>query len=203
MEMKRMDKRVTNINVYGLEESIIASGYPMRTEAKMREVTEKDMKRAIRLGNAAQGSAHDNYLKGILVQFDLTFPQYAWQQLQRYHFIDFVSSQSKMHKITQMDIASQCNSYVDEVIIKHLEELIADYNAKETKTQDDYMRIISNTPMGLMLTARMTTNYLQLKTIYAQRRGHKLVEWAQFCKEIEELPYFKEIALQKYTRETE
>ena len=36
--------RVDNVKVYDLEESIIASGYPMRTTAEMRTVEDKDIK---------------------------------------------------------------------------------------------------------------------------------------------------------------
>lgn len=37
---------------------------------------------------------------------------------------------------------------------------------------------------------RVSTNYLQLKTIYKQRRNHKLKEdWGAICNMIEELPY--------------
>lgn len=59
-----------------------------------------------------------------------------------------------------------------------------------------YMKIISNCPMGLEQEMSITTNYLQLKTIYHQRKTHKLEEdWGAFCKWIESLPLFKEIAL--------
>jgi hypothetical protein len=48
-------------------------------------------------------------------------------------------------------------------------------------------------PMGLELWGRMTTNYLQLKTIYKQRRNHKSKEWQYFCDWIEHLPFSKMI----------
>ena len=38
---------VSNVKIYDLEESLIASGYPMRTESGMREVEEKDIKRFV------------------------------------------------------------------------------------------------------------------------------------------------------------
>lgn len=41
---------------------------------------------------------------------------------------------------------------------------------------------------GLRLTARITTNYRQLKTIYQQRKNHRLPEWRAFCAWIETLP---------------
>ena len=43
-------------------------------------------------------------------------------------------------------------------------------------------------PMGYELWAGISTNYLQLKTIYKQRRWHKLDDWREFCAFIEGLP---------------
>ena len=34
--------KVSNVKVYDLEESIIASGYPMRTDTDAKEINEKD-----------------------------------------------------------------------------------------------------------------------------------------------------------------
>ena len=51
------------------------------------------------------------------------------------------------------------------------------------------MKCISNCPLGLELWMGITTNYLQLKTIYQQRKNHKLKEdWGVFCDMIEKLP---------------
>ncbi len=36
-------------------------------------------------------------------------------------------------------------------------------------------------------------NYENVVTIIKQRRGHKLDEWNEFVKELEQLPYVKEI----------
>ena len=99
--------KVDNVRIYGLNESIIASGYPMQIETyDMNKVVigDKDLKRCKHLGNAVAGSGHDCFAKGITVQFDLQVPEYIWRQLDRYHFIDYVSSQSKMHRILKMDI---------------------------------------------------------------------------------------------------
>ena len=56
-----------------------------------------------------------------------------------------------------------------------------------------YLEILYSNPCGFILTARMTTNYRQLKTIYAQRKNHRLPEWRELCKWIETLPYAKEL----------
>ena len=187
--------KIENVNIYGLNESIIASGYPMITETKMYKPNENDIKRMSKLSNTPTGSAHDQALTGIIVQFDLTFSNKAWVELQRYHFIDFVSSQSTMHRISKFDLSNQYNEYVDERIITILEELKNKYN--ETQDKYDYLRLLYSNPAGFQLTARMTTNYRQLKTMYNQRRMHKLPEWREFCKWIETLPMFKEFCLKK------
>jgi len=36
----------------------------------------------------------------------------------------------------------------------------------------------------------MTTNYQQLKTMFTQRKNHKLSEWHEFCDWCESLPEF-------------
>lgn len=191
---------ISNVNVYGLNESIIASSYPMSVEIDgSMTITEKDMKRAGKLGNAKAGSGHDCFTKGIIVQFDLTVPQYIWMQMERYHFADIVSSQSKMHRITKMDMRKQCNEYVDPIVIELMEGLIAEYNREDTTPCPKdilFKRIVSNCPMGYNLTARITTNYLQLKTIHNQREFHKMEEWHTVCAWMETLPMFKEFCLQ-------
>ena len=61
------------------------------------------------------------------------------------------------------------------------------------KLYQKWMEIVSNCPYGIELFMRCTTNYLQLKTIYKQRKKHKLKEdWGAFCEWIEQLPFFEE-----------
>lgn len=178
---------VSNVRIFGLEESVIASGYPMETTITDRAVTENDIARALKLSNTPAGSGHDNWLNGIIVQFDLTFTVKAWTEAERYHFLDFVSSQSTMHKIVCFDLDSSYIEYVDPRIIDIMKEKVEIYN--RTKSHEDYLRILYSNPCGFKLTARMTTNYRQLKTIYTQRKNHRLIEWRVFCKWIETLPH--------------
>lgn len=187
---------ISNVSVYGLNQSLIASGYPMATEIEHRDVTQRDLDRGRKLGNAPIGSGHDCMLKGIIVQFDLTAPEFFWRQFDRYHFHDYVSSQSKMHNILKFDIAKMCNENVDVRIIKILKEYIDQYN-KSTPEEKEYWfdSILSNCPMGIELTARITSNYLQEKSIYNQRRHHRLRQWQYYCDWQETLPMFKELCL--------
>ena len=144
------------------------------------------------------GSGHDQWLTGVIVQFDLTFSVKAWVEAERYHFFDFVSSQSTMHKITKFDLDKSYNQYVDKRIIEVMKEKVKEYNAicdsgdsptNEALRRSKYLEILYSNPTGFNLTAGMTTNYRQLKTIYSQRKNHRLPEWRIFCKWIERLPH--------------
>jgi hypothetical protein len=176
--------RITNTKVYGLPESITRAKYPMAVDVSA--LTPEITSGVHRLATCEKGSGHDNWLNGVLVQFDLTYTVKAWTEAERYHFLDFVSSQSTMHRIAQFDLDKQYDEHTDPRIIEIVKELRDRYN--ETKDPDDYLRLLMSNPCGFKLTAGMTTNYRQLKTIYAQRRNHRLPEWREFCEWIETLP---------------
>ena len=180
---------VSNVKIYDLEESIIASGYPMRTNVGMREVEDKDLRRGEKLTEATLGgnTAHHQFLTGIRVNFDMTFTNKGWVEAERYRFLEFVSSQSTMHRITKFDLSNQYIEYVDERVIEIMKELVDKYNANPTL--DNYLKVLYTNPAGFRITARMTTNYRCLRNIYIQRRNHRLPEWRAFCKWIETLPY--------------
>lgn len=190
---------VSNVKIYDLEESIIASGYPMRTAAEMREVGDKDIARCKNLVNATKtgNGAHSQFLTGIRVNFDLTFSNKAWVEAERYRFLEFVSSQSTMHRICKFDLDNQYNSYVDPRIVAIMKEKVAEYNALEDSAAktEKYLEILYSNPSGFTLTARMTTNYRCLRNIYIQRKDHRLPEWREFCRWIETLPYAEEFLI--------
>lgn len=202
-------KFIDNVEVYGLSESIKASKYPMSVDNSL--LTDDITNRTLGLSNAKSGSGHDNFLKGIIVQFDLTMTSKMSVELERYHFIDFVSSQSTMHRITKFDLDKAYIKYVDSEVIEIMKGKIADYNEWLKNKQiwiddgtyerykeiisDKYLEILYTNPCGFQLTARMTTNYQQLKTMYFQRRSHLLPEWQEFCDWCETLPHFKELCL--------
>lgn len=237
---------IHNVKVYGMEESMVASGYPMIAgeigdwdEDRFDDMS-ADIKRMIKLGTVPTGTGHDSALKGIAVHFDVKYPNYWTPQAQRYSHFSIISSTSKTHRLMKMDLKDACNEYVDDEVISRVNHWIGIYNLlidrssneaiyideswyatvedaqrilnkrrgvklsiediesnieKRISKSDVYMRIISNCPMGLEQTMRVTTNYLQLKTIHQQRRHHKLKDWQVFCDWIESLPNFKEFCL--------
>ena len=184
-EIMDFNEVISDVEISGLEWSIKRSKYPMAVDTSKctSEVTDRTMS----LAQCPTGTGHDQFLTGITVHFDLTFTVKAWVEGERYHFLDFVSSQSTMHKITKFDPGKQCISYVEEEIIECLGRLIAQYN--DDPTPENYLKVLYNTPVGFRLTAGMVTNYRQLKTIYQQRKTHRLPEWRAFCTWIETLPY--------------
>lgn len=203
--------KLENIKIYDLEESILASGYPMRTDTDPKEITEKDLKRCRNLVKACDedNPAHGQFLTGIRVAFDLTFSNKAWVEAERYRFLEFVSSQSTMHKIAKFDLDTSYNEYVNPRAIEIMKELVAEYNdlcgpgaaasftpeeLTEAKTRK-YLEILYTNPAGFELTARITTNYRCLRNIYKQRKNHRLPEWRALCKEFEKLPYAQDFII--------
>ena len=194
--------QVKNVKVYDLEESVIACRNAMRTELpEYTEVEfEQSLERAKKLVRSSAESkdvkCHDNFLTAIRVSFDLIYPNYISPELQRYHWIDIVTSSSKMHRIMKMDFRNCCNKYVTTETIEQMEHLVKCYNGIHDDHPDlkyeYFMLLISNCPLGIELFMRVSTNYKQLQTIYHQRKNHKLKEdYGALCDFIRSLPYAK------------
>ena len=205
---------IANAEVYGLASTIYRSGYPMFAAAPSAEeykenvaqieaaieahdLTNPHVKRAINLANA-KGGGHDQFLTGILVNFDMCISNKAWVEAERYTFLNFISSMSTMHRVARFRIADCCNRYTSEAEIAEAERLQAEYNAIDGQAEpqakkEAYLKLLYNLPSGFELMAAMTTNYRSLKNIYAQRRTHRLPDWHVVCDWIESLPLAKEL----------
>lgn len=172
------------------------------------------IRRAISLGKTNNSEGHSCYLKGVNSSFDMKAPEWFWRQWDRYHFSDYVSSMSKMHRITKIDLEENCNNFVCRAVIEELKEYIDMYNnydvylselGIEELTLRDFTSIpftkenifkfiVNNVPAGFELTARVETNYLQEKSKYFQRKNHKMYAWKDiYCPFLETLPLFKEL----------
>lgn len=203
--MLNINDVISNVAVYGFEDSIRRAKFPMATDtSKLNTELTKGIKS---LAQSEIGAGHDQWLTGITVQFDLTFTVKAWVEAERYRFLYFVSSQSTMHRITRFDLDNAYIEYTDPRIIAIMKEKVADYNRfvadiesgfipqdqeiiekLEEEKKKKYLEILYSNPCGFKLTAGMTTNYRQLRVIYSQRKSHKLPEWRTFCQWIETLP---------------
>ena len=177
---------ISNAHVYNLENAIGAVNKSYSRSGDATKVAEK-------LGTTNIGSGHDCFLRGIVVVFDLTLPHYVLPQLQRYHFVEFVMSESKMHSLKNFPVADMCVKEVDSRIVSIVEDYQRQY--EEDPTTENFRLLLANVPLGFQLTASLVTNYSQLKTIHAQRRHHRLSEWQTFCDWVETLPKFRELIL--------
>lgn len=187
---------IENWKVYDLKESVIACRNAMRINPA--PITDEEfnasMPRAIALANSPSGSGHSTFLSGIRVSFDIKYPNYISPEIQRYHWIDIVASSSKMHRLSCMDMDSCFNKYVTDESKEQMKILVKKFN--ETKSYEDFMVMLSNCPQGIELFMRVSTNYLQIRTIVRQRLHHKLKEdWGAFIDFARKLPYSKELIL--------
>lgn len=211
---------IKNVKVYDIKETVIASRNAMRLEMPdyTEDEFEKGLKRATSLSKCGGGTGHSSFRKGIRVNFDMVYTQYITKQFQRYHWFDFISSSSLMHRITKMDFDKCCAKYVTRRNVDDMNRMVFEYNSISTnediQSMDfmlrdgtiihadnkkdclyyQFMMIIQNCPMGTELFVRITTNYEQLATIVKQRQHHKLREdWGEFIKFVQGLPYAKEL----------
>lgn len=208
--------KLTNVEIYELWESIIACRNAMRTEPAKRLCYDKDLvsakgtkaeavevwgkdeveqslNRAIKLSSARSNSGHPNFLTGIRVSFDIKYPNYFTPELQRYHWIDIVTSNSKMHQLVEIILqpTDPYNKYVEDSAKELVMNLARKF--KQEPSYENRIKLLSNTPLGFEQFMRVSTNYMQLRNIYHQRKNHRLKEdWGEFCAVVEALPFFKE-----------
>ena len=158
---------------------------------------------------AAAGPDHRKYLRMIPVYMDITAPLYWWKEYDTYKVGTVANSCSTMHKIHDKALALKDFSY-DKMIpasISRLMHTISDINdyreiylnwdnePDAVKKEFDYERetvwyqMIQLLPSSYNQRRTVVLNYEVLRNIYRARKNHKLHEWREFCRKIEELPY--------------
>lgn len=159
------------------------------------------------------GSEHRKFLRQIIVSVDITAPLYWWKEFDTYKVGTTANSTSTMHKLASTPITLECFEIDDfdkqalvEVqaedvpnhivydFIEWMEACRQKYN--ETKDKRYWKELIRWLPNGWLQTRTVTMNYENLRSMYHQRENHKLSEWHQFCKWVEDdLPYSKELII--------
>lgn len=150
------------------------------------------------------GPEHRKFARMIHVQMDLVLPRYIWSEFDTYHH-NTKNSCSTMHKLLTPRpiglgdfIYDEKDKPILEEIIKELNTLRLEYINKETPASEKktiLRRAKQILPEGFLQRRTVDTNYEELRTIYSQRRTHRLPEWQWFCDEIKKLPYFEELFL--------
>ena len=165
-----------------------------------------DMKLAQRM--IGGGPEEAKFLRQIFITMDIDAPIFWWKEMDTYKVGTTANSCSTMHKLTSSEIGVQNFSFDEFIenfeledqeliskirvdIITYCEELRKRY--LETKDKRIWRALIEILPSAWNQKRTWTANYQVLRNIYFQRRNHKLDEWREFCKIIEELPYGKEL----------
>lgn len=171
-------------------------------------IGKNDMKLAQSLIKA--GNEHCKFMRMIHVSVDVDMPRYWWSETDTYHF-NTKNSCSTMHKLLNnvnpitLDMFVTCEEDMDWWIytVNKLESLRIEYKEiqKTTKDQVKMNRLLVRAkrmlPEGFEQMRTFDTNYAELRTMYFQRKNHRLhEEWVDtFCKWVESLPYAKELIM--------
>ena len=101
-----------------------------------------------------------------------------------------------MHKIQEKKFTLEdfSTEHLDDLSLDTFEYIIAqlEYDRRlyiKTKDKKYWWQMIQLLPSSYNQTRNVMINYEVLANIYKQRKEHKLDEWREFCKWIEELPY--------------
>ena len=157
-------------------------------------VGENDYDLMMRLAKA--GPEHAKYRRMIVVYADVTAPRYWWTEYDTYKVGTVANSCSTMHKIADKKFTPEDFS-TEHLVGKSfaaLKNTLDVMNLERehylaTKDKDCWWQMIQLLPQSYNQKRTIMLNYEVLANIYRQRKGHKLDEWRDFCKWIEQLPY--------------
>ena len=160
----------------------------------------------------AGGSEHRKFLRQIFVSVDITAPLYWWKEFDTYKVGTVANSTSTMHKLASQPITLECFDIDDlnrdifdtnglQVMVDLCEKLRQTY--LETKDKKIWKELVRWLPEGWLQTRTVTLNYENIRTIYFQRKAHKLNEWSgldnkelpNFISWAQSLPYAQELIL--------
>lgn len=180
---------------------------------KSAYIGENDHDLMMRLATA--GSVHAKYRRMIIVTVDILAPLYWWKEFDTYKVGTVANSCSTMHKIADkeftLDDFSHEHLFDDDDtrvgwgdIIPNFHLMLTvralnQYREKyiETKAKAFWWQMIQLLPSSYNQKRTVMLSYEVLANIYRYRKDHKLDEWRDFCKWIEELPYSEIITLEE------
>lgn len=171
-----------------------------------------DLKLAQRMINA--GTDESKFMRQIFTSMDIIAPLYWWKEFDTYKVGTVSNSCSTMHKMGSQEITKQnysfdseekltelpLNDYIKifetiESSVNNIEWLRKKY--KETGDKRYWRLMIQLNPDGWLQRRTVTANYQVLRAQYFARKFHKQVEWRDYCKMIENLPYGLELICYK------
>lgn len=158
------------------------------------------------------GTDHRKFMRMITVYVDITAPLYWWKEFDTYKVGTVANSCSTMHKITDKEFTRddfscehligdgvvpdhdyQASTYVLDLLIKTLNfwrnEYITGIETGIKNNKQSWWQIIQLLPSSYNQKRTVMLNYEVLANMYKSRKDHKLDEWREFCKWVENLPF--------------
>lgn len=153
------------------------------------------------------GTDHRKFMRMIVVYVDVTAPLYLYKELETYKVGTVSNSCSTMHSIHKKPFNAYDFSCEDLLTsnklpavfrtkspVQVLFDTIDTLNAcrklyLETGDKIWWRQMIQLLPDSYNQHRTLMLNYEVLANIYRARKNHKLVEWRDFCRWIESLPY--------------
>lgn len=153
------------------------------------------------------GTDHSKFMRMINVTIDITAPLYWWKEFDTHKVGTVRNSCSTMHKIHAKefvldDFSHEHLNLVTSMYLQGTLNMINQYrefyldSGKDSESKKHYWwQMIQLLPSSYNQRATVQLNYAVLRNIYHSRKDHKLDEWREFCKWIEDLPYSELITL--------
>lgn len=181
------------LECHGFESAIKATMLSFgKTSFDSFEATLDDMKR---LSNklASMDGGHNKFLEQIQYWILIQAPLFWWKEADTYRVGISKSSESTMHKSWKNGLTDEnFEGPVFQDTLNNLNNSIREYNSELTTPERKYYLerlIFNNLPDGYLQTRMVNLNAKCLRNIYFQRRNHKLQQWRDFCKWVENLPH--------------
>ena len=206
-------ENIVTLNEEQLHSVIMGARNPMnswdRSDTSGVDIGDADLNLLKRLRKA--GTDHRKYLRMIPVWMDITAPLYWWKEFDTYKVGTVANSCSTMLKIHSKEFT------MDDFSREHLTDIFALNNATnplnamehivcclnfyrelylETNDKEYWWQMIQLLPSSYNQKRTVFLNFEVLLNMYHARKNHKLDEWQDFCKIVEEIPIFKELCLE-------
>lgn len=194
----KMDSHVCNYEEYECDCAMVANGDEPGEDCNDGKwkfcVGENDFALMKRLADG--GSCHAKYRRMILVSCDITAPLYWWKEFDTYKVGTVANSCSTMHKIQakKFTLDNFSHEHLCDNSLKTLQAVIDNLNLERenflsAKDKWCWWQMIQLLPSSYNQKRTVLLNYEVLANIYKWRKDHKLDEWRDFCRWIEQLPY--------------
>jgi hypothetical protein len=176
------------LEVAGFVPAVLSVRAAMKSYDKMefvdRGLGESDKRLLTSLVKA--GPEHRKGIRQIMAWFSIKAPRYWWQEFDTYRIGIDKGSESTMHTLlsrplTLEDLEEGTFSHED---LDKLNELVAE--CKQNNSIENLVALKGKLPEGFLQKRYICASYEALRTIYQQRKSHRLPHWSKFCKWLED-----------------